>query len=311
MSRAFRVLGPVAGALLLVALFPSDAWAWTPGTHILLSEAVLRAAPLLPPAVAALLNAFPYDFLYGSIAADTSIATKYAAPGRHCHAWHVGFEIHEQARDEPLRAFALGYLTHLAADVVAHNWFVPRQLAVASRTAGLGHSYWESRFEAHLGEGLGRRAREVILLDHARSDELLDKVLSPTIFSTATNRRIFRGMVYVTDTESWARVFKVAREMSRHDLPDPLVDRYTRHAYDFVMDLLVRLDRSEPFRLDPSGEEPLRLAKRIRRETLGGGGGVDALLEEAERHFAIPESVLDYASRAAGLIPPRATPATD
>ena len=29
------------------------------------------------------------------------------------------------ARDEPLRAFALGYLAHLAADVVAHNYFVP------------------------------------------------------------------------------------------------------------------------------------------------------------------------------------------
>lgn len=291
-----RLSGFVATALLLVALCPRAAWAWTPGTHIMLSEAVLRSLGTLPTAVAGLLQAFPYDFLYGSIAADTSIAKKYAAPGRHCHAWNVGLEIYAQARDEPLRAFALGYLTHLAADVVAHNYFVPRQLAVASRTAGLGHSYWESRFETHLGEGHARRAKEVILLDHNRSDDLLDRVLSPTIFSTPTNRRIFRGMVYVTDSESWQRVFKVAKDMSRHDLPDDDVERYVGRAYDFVIDFLVRADQSEPYLLDPAGDEPLRMAKVIRRDTLKlGGGGESALLDEAARHFALPSSALDYA----------------
>ncbi len=300
-----RLSGFVAIAVLLMALCPRAAWAWTPGTHIMLSEAVLRSLGTLPTAVAGLLQAFPYDFLYGSIAADTSIAKKYAAPGRHCHAWNVGLEIYEQARDEPLRAFALGYLTHLAADVVAHNYFVPRQLAVASRTAGLGHSYWESRFETHLGEGHARRAKEVILLDHNRSDDLLDRVLSPTIFSTPTNRRIFRGMVYVTDSESWQRVFKVAKEMSRHDLPDDDVERYVGRAYDFVIDFLVRADRSEPYLLDPAGEEPLRMAKVIRRDTLKlGGGGESALVDEAARHFALPSSALDYARSVASPIIP-------
>jgi hypothetical protein len=155
--------------MVLVALLPSTAWAWTPGTHVFLGEAVLRSLDLLPSGVAGLLSAFPHDFLYGSIAADTSIAKKYVPVGRHCHSWAVGFEIHEQASDEPLRAFALGYLAHLAADSVAHNYFVPRQLAVTASTAALGHSYWESRFETHLGERSSRRARELILRDHGRS----------------------------------------------------------------------------------------------------------------------------------------------
>ena len=269
----------------------------------MLSEAVLRSLASLPSSIAALLQAFPYDYLYGSIAADTSIAKKYAAPGRHCHAWHVGLEIYDQARDEPLRAFALGYLSHLAADVVAHNYFVPRQLAVASRTAGLGHSYWESRFETHLGEGHARRAKEVILLDHTRSDELLDRVLSPTIFSTPTNRRIFRGMVYVTDSESWQRVFKVAKEMSRWDLPDDDVVRYVDRAYDYVVDFLVRIDRSEPYLLDPAGDDALTLAKRVRREALRAGGET-VLIEEADRRFTMPESPLAYARSAPSPIIP-------
>ena len=293
-SAKFLVLA-AAIAVAAIALFPSQALAWTPGTHVFLGEAVLRSLALLPSGVAQLLAAFPYDFLYGSIAADTSIAKKYAAAGRHCHAWHVGLEIREQARDEPLEAFALGYLAHLAADAVAHNYFVPRQLAVTSSTSALGHSYWESRFETHLGERYARRARELILLDHARSDAHLDRILSPTIFSTPTNRRIFRGMVYVTDTESWQRIFQLMSEKSRWDLPDNDVGSYLTRSFDFVVDFLRRIEDSEPYKLDPSGETPLRLAKRVRRAALRQGGE-ELVATEARRHFGLPESPLRFAT---------------
>jgi hypothetical protein len=285
-------------ALVALALVPSEAHAWTPGTHIFLGEAIMRSLSVLPHATAELLAAFPYDFLYGSIAADTSVAKKYAPAGRHCHSWNVGLEVYDRARDEPLRAFALGYLAHLAADVVAHNFFVPRQLTITSSTAALGHSYWESRFESHLGEGHSRRAREVILLDHGRSDDLLDRVLSPTIFSTHTNRRIFRGMVYVTDTDSWQRIFHVMKENSRWDLVDDEVGAYVAYAFDFVVDFLVRADASDPYKLDPSGERALKLAKRVRRAALQRGGE-ERVLEDAERHFGLPSRTIEYAGRLA------------
>jgi len=106
-----RLFGAAVTALLLVALLPTDALAWTPGTHILLGDAVLRMAPqLLPAAVAALLRAHPADFLYGSIAADTSFAKRYARVGRHCHHWPVADDIMAHAREAPLQAFAWGYL---------------------------------------------------------------------------------------------------------------------------------------------------------------------------------------------------------
>ena len=291
----WRTLAAAALGILAVAALPSDAWAWTPGTHIFLGEAVLRALSYLPGGVAELLSAFPYDFLYGSIAADTSIAKKYAPAGRHCHSWNVGFEIHERASDASLRAFALGYLAHLAADTVAHNFFVPRYLAITSSTSALGHSYWESRFETHLGERVSRRAREVILLDHARSDEHLDRILSPTIFSTSTNRRIFRGMVYVTDTESWQRIFQLASERSRWDLTDPDVGRYVVRSFEYIMDLLSRFQAAEAFTLDPAGEESLRMAKRVRRDARRSGSDI-RINEEALRHFGMPETRLAIAT---------------
>ncbi|HEU4989192.1 MAG TPA: zinc dependent phospholipase C family protein [Gemmatimonadaceae bacterium] len=291
LGRTAAMLG-IAAFLLTVVAHP--AYAWTPGTHVFLGDAVLRSAQLLPAAIADLLRAFPYDFLYGSIAADTSIAKKYAPAGRHCHSWDVGFDIHEAARDEPLRAFALGYLAHLAADAVAHNYFVPMQLTVTSSTSSIGHSYWESRFETHLGERYSRRARDLILLDHATSDALLDGILSPTLFSTQTNRRIFRGMVHVADSESWQRIFQLMAENSRWDLQDAEVGAYMARSFDFIVDLMNRLDHSDPFHHDPSGDERLRRAKRVRRQALRLGGE-DAVREHAVQHFGMPETRLTFA----------------
>ncbi|HWP03793.1 MAG TPA: zinc dependent phospholipase C family protein [Gemmatimonadaceae bacterium] len=299
-----RALGlALVAAVFLLVLLPETAHAWTPGTHVHLGEALLRSLWLLPEGLRALLSSFPHDFLYGSIAADTSIAKKYAAAGRHSHSWQVGFEVLERARDDRLRAFAYGYLAHLAADTVAHNYFVPRQLATTASTTALGHSYWESRAEMYLGEAAPRRARELIMLDHSRSDAHLDAILSPTIFSIPTSRRIFRGMVRAADMESWQRVFQALAERSRWDLPEEIVASHLERSFDYVVDLLVRGRESEPLRLDPAGTAQLKWAKRLRRTALRGGG-VTAAFVEAERHFGLPPSSLGYAAQVDPLLRP-------
>src|SRR2546422_10895848 len=71
-----QLLAAAAAGLVGVGLFPAAAYAWTPGTHVYLGESVLANLHQLTSAVADLLRAFPYDFLYGNIAADTSMAKK-------------------------------------------------------------------------------------------------------------------------------------------------------------------------------------------------------------------------------------------
>ncbi len=305
--RASGWLGAGALSVLWIALTPETAWAWTPGTHIFLGEAVLRHLSLLPAGVAALLQQYPYDFLYGSIAADTSMAKKYAEAGRHCHAWHIGLEIRDTARNDSLRAFGFGYLAHLAADVVAHNHFVPRQLAGTASSAAIGHSYWESRFETLLPVGIAHRAHELILLDHDRADEHLDRILSPTLFSTGTNRRLFRGMVRAADSEHWQRVFQLLLERSRWGLDGSAVESHLVRSFNYVVDFLCRDEGSEPFQLDPAGEHALREAKRVRRSALRDGGA-SAAATAAEHAFGLPATSLDYASQLATPLyaPPRA-----
>ena len=102
--------------------------------QVFLAGSIKLGSDQLPEGVAELLRAFPFDFLYGSIAADSSIAKKYAPVGRHCHSWNVGLEIRERARaDERLKAFALGYLAHLAAEGQT-NQEIGGQLFLSPRT---------------------------------------------------------------------------------------------------------------------------------------------------------------------------------
>ena len=295
---AFAVVG------LALLVLPDSAHAWTPGTHIYLGESVLANLSLLPASVSELLRAFPFDFLYGNIAADASLAKRYAPVGRHCHYWHVGREIHEGAPSDALRAFGLGYLSHLAADVVAHNHYVPRQLLVTSTTSGVGHSYWETRIETHLGDAYARLAKDVILLDHRHADAHLDRIIAPTIFSVRTNRRIFRGMVHLTELPSWQRSMQVARDYSRWPLSDLDVERHLARSFENIMELL-HDDAGPACEVDPSGETPLKSAKLIRRELLRDGGRRDVrrLHAAAEEHYGLPRTKLSFWDRMARRLP--------
>ena len=294
-----RIAVIALAAVLLVALTPHAAWAWSPGTHIFLGQSVLANLQFLPGYLAELLQAHPFEFLYGSIAADTSFAKKYAPVGRHSHAWHVGEEIVELAGRPPLKAFGFGYLAHLAADVVAHNFFVPRQLVLTSSTRALGHSYWEGRFDMHVGDESARAAREVLAGDHAEEDEHLDRIISPTIFSVRTNRRLFHGMVSITDWANWRRVVQLAADASRWDLPDRDVEAHVAASFDFVMDLFNADREARARRFDPSGSRALAEAKRIRRLALTNGGRKDAdrVAEVAEAHFGLRPTNLGYWER--------------
>ena len=100
-------------------------------------------------------------------------------------------------------------------------------------------------------------------------------------------------MVYVSDADSWQRIFQVMSENSRWDLPDADVGRYIETSFDFVVDLLTRMDRSLPYALDPAGDVALRSAKRVRRAALRRGG-TDEALGEADAHFGLPETQLSF-----------------
>lgn len=298
-----KIVWTLSAALGWILIDPEPLWAWGPGTHIALGETLLASLYLLPPAIRAIIESNPLHFLYGSIAADISFAKKYVPEGRHCHHWHVGEEILATADSPRLTSVGYGYLAHLAADTVAHNLFVPRQLLTTSTTQALGHAYWEHRMDMHVGEEYLTRARHLVTEnDHSEADELFDRVLSGTIFSFQTNRRIFRGMIRFSDHDRWKQVFERVLQKSRFDLPHAAVQTYHALSFEYVVDYLVSRESSRPATLDPTGELNLRLAKKVRRLTMARGGTRDPahLHESADEFFPLPgEALIHWPERAA------------
>ncbi len=294
MSRK-ALIGSVVLATAFLLLAPESAFAWGPATHTQIGLDVLRSLNLFPPALGAILARHPIDFLYGSVAADISMAKKYAPVGRHCHHWHVAREIFRAAGDDgQLKAAMTGYLSHLAADVLAHNTFVPRMLLLTSSTRALGHSYWEHRMDVDVGSEYAQLARWIVTrFDHSRTDELFHRVLSSTLFSFSTNRRIFRGMIRISGNESWQSIFDTVIDNSRWDLDPTEVVRYQRYAFELVADFLLRNERSKASVEDPIGDRSLAEAKKIRRRVLMAGGwqSPDAIQSTADHHFPLPAGV--------------------
>ncbi|MFW6330115.1 MAG: zinc dependent phospholipase C family protein [Gemmatimonadota bacterium] len=294
-----KLLFAFVGGLALLFMMPERLFAFGPATHIFLGEHLLSSLYLLPAGIADLLRAYPLSFLYGSVAADISFAKKYVPAGRHSHYWHVGEEILGAARNDRLRAAGYGYLCHLAADTIAHNFYVPRQLMLTSSTKALGHSYWEHRLDIELGEGYTSRAREVVVeYDHGEADNLFDSVLSGTIFSFETNRRIFRGMVRFQDNERWQNVFGRVLERSRWDLLVGDVEDYASRAFDSMVDYLLRRASHAAAR-DPIGDFALHLSKKVRRMALRDGTAEDygRMRSMADDFFPLPQDPVDFWSR--------------
>jgi hypothetical protein len=297
LGRSHGALTPLLFALGWILLDADPVAAWGPATHVALGQAVLGSLYLLPPAIRLLLERFPLHFLYGSVAADISFAKKYVPEGRHCHNWEIGEEILASADSEPMRAVGYGYLAHLAADTIAHNMFVPRQLLLTSTTQALGHTYWEHRMDMHVGESFLSLAKHLVVdYDHSEADALFDDVLSRTVFSFRTNRRIFRGMIRFQGHERWQRVFGQVLANSRFDLPNPTVDRYFELAYEHIVGYLSAGADSPAAALDPVGDVNLKLAKMVRRRAMSDHSAdhPEVLAEMADAFFALPSDPLVF-----------------
>ena len=188
----------IAVACLLI---PDQALAWGGGIHLQLGVSVLDNLSALSPDLAALLAANPRDFLYGCISADITLGKKFTDSMLNCHRWRIGQKVLQAGRTDSERACAYGYLCHLAADVVAHNYFVPYKIMRSFATVTMKHAYWEMRFETFVAREIWEAAQDVCRSDQRANDALMRRVLTNTIFSFGTNKRIFNSIMLLSRLE--------------------------------------------------------------------------------------------------------------
>jgi hypothetical protein len=255
----------ISFALLIIVFMPHEALAWGAGIHLQLGSAVLNNLKALTPAVAAIIGEYPNDFLYGCIAADITVGKKFTHYLLHCHRWRIGLKVLENADMDAQKACAYGYLAHLAADTVAHNYYVPYKVMRSFSTMTLKHAYWEMRFETFVDKDIWESAKKVSMEHYRRNDALLRKVLSDTLFSFGTNKRIFNSILLVSRLEKWQQVLQTLSDISRFGLEEMDREEYMALAEEAVFDFLNDFQESRFFQADPTGERALATAEAVRK----------------------------------------------
>ena len=226
---------------------------------------MLQRLHQFPPAIATLLAAYANDFLYGCLAADIIVGKKFTHYLLNCHRWRAGERLLQAAATDQERACAWGYLCHLAADVVAHNYYVPYKIIRSFDSVALRHTYWELRFESAVEAAVWERAREVCRNGRALDDSLLRTALTPTLFSFGTSKRIFNSIMLLSRLERWQLLIRTMAAHSRHSLSDQDRAEHLELTFDTVSDLLQNGESALCRLADPTGEAALEVAAEMRR----------------------------------------------
>lgn len=247
-------------AVLIVLTGDEQALAWGPATHVGLGGSVLNQLALLPGAIGALLARNGLAYLYGNIAADIVFAKRMSRVKQFCHHWSTGFKMLETAEGEEGEAFAYGYLSHLAADTVAHGKFVPHQVTVTGQPVNIGHLYWELRADIEAGDEAKSVLERVIACDHDKHHRAMAKHIRGTLLPYPLNRRLFDSMNGVTMTKPFQGAIRKLRDRSDHPLEPALLSGYHSEAVDRIISVLAHAHRSPVLRDDPNGTSALMRA---------------------------------------------------
>lgn len=255
----------VACGFIVGAVAPHT-YAWGPATHVGLAATVLDGLALLPAGIAILLSRYRQSFLYGNVAADVVFAKRLSRVKQFCHHWSTGFSILDRAEDDASRAFAYGYLCHLAADTVAHTKYVPRQVMASACPVDFGHVYWEIRADTAEPEAHRRLLRRLLAGDHAHHHQALAGHLAGAFLPYDLNRLMFNGVNALSARERFRRRVDRRVRLSRWHLPTDLVQGYRQECVDRIHAVLARGERSVLLREDPNGTSALMQVKVRRRE---------------------------------------------
>jgi Zinc dependent phospholipase C len=248
--------------LAIVMLDPAPALAWGPVTHVALGVQALATVSTPDGLLQAALVNLPEVFLYGSLAPDIVQGRRLQSRlRRHSHNWSTGLGLLEAARKEHEKAFALGYLAHLAADVVAHNFFLPARF-VGHFGHGIGsHIYEEACFDSLQESDYRDLLLKLLRLDFSALDRILKRAIDSPLVGFGAHRMVFDGGL--RRIREWHRVIKAIKGDAGIALAE--ADVFSRASQGAIAEALKEQGASPCCRFDPMGADAIKNALASRR----------------------------------------------
>lgn len=262
--------------------------AWGPGHHLEFAVRVLRRRKeRLPSATAKLLGEHRDAYLYGSLAADLITFKNYGGAYSHCHRWAILDDMREHAHTSRGEAFILGYLSHLAADTIAHNHFVPYHLARYARTKGLGHLYWEMSADRFIPEERWSLVTELKADKRlAALDEIVNRCVPKKALSMGTNKLLFNHVLLVSERERWRKGMASLHPIAQVRLEKGFLRLFQDAAVERILLGLHERGLRELMRVDANGKSAQALAMQTRQTLLERWTAGPERSEEAEARAA-------------------------
>jgi hypothetical protein len=244
--------------------FPETAYAWGPGAHMVMGNWILHNVALLPPLVADSLARFPDFFLHGCLSADIFIGKGCVAKKGHSHNWESAQALLARAGSSRSRAYAYGYLSHLAADTVAHNVFVPAFFPLAPGNGRIAHVYIEMQADRMLSWD----KEHALAVFHGSRSKNAEYMLRKTLQHNAVKFRLqsnaYQASIAVGGSAFWRRSLRAVDRFFPGHINTVCLTDWLETATSAVVDVLRNGDRSPVFTLDPVGTNALANAAAIR-----------------------------------------------
>lgn len=239
--RFFTVL-----SIVFILLIPASAFAWGPLTHIYLGNELFSFCSLLPAGLLEILRRYRKDFLYGNLMADSILGKKYLPDDKNTHSWDVAFDLLSSARTNQQKAFVYGYMSHLAADTVAHNIYTADK-------RNLRHTVMELKADSIIDKKYWIQAIAIEKKIQRRNDLFLENSLERLLFSFKTNKRIFKGMVLFSVFNQEKIGDFIDRNLETSLPARKAIESLHQESLDNMIDFLQNLEESDVVKLNPSG----------------------------------------------------------
>ena len=245
-------------------IYCDGAWAWGPAVHTVISCNILESCSQILPAIASVIQPFPNEYIYGAISADFFIWKGQKKKKGHSHNWETGFKFLQGVSSDREAAYAYGFLSHLAADVIAHNYFVPDLIHRTLRSKRIGHFYTEAVADRFVDPLYLKIAGEILSMDHNDYDKVLRSSTVRNRYGLRARKRIFTKSVKISDYLCCLPVFYNRGKGQPYNMEDEHLAFMIGLSFRLVKDLLSYPDSSACLSYDPIGSDNLRLATKGR-----------------------------------------------
>ncbi len=219
---------------ILLIFIPNSAFAWGPGVHIGVSLSIIDS---IDPQSAYIILSNINEYLYGSLAPDFIIGKKYSSSNKHSHNWDIGFKLLENASFDKNRAFAFGYLSHLASDAVAHSIMVPNLTDSCIHKNGK-HIYLEMFADALCQKRYKDLAKKILTKYNKKLDNQFKEKVDSVLFSFSVSKIIFKGMTRLAFNKNITQIVLKEGFMNYFNIQTSTIANYIELSKEFSIDVL-------------------------------------------------------------------------